>query len=338
MRLPLAALTAAALVLTACGTDEAGSDTGSDAAEQREPLTVLVGFYPYQFVAERVGGDDVEVTNLTAPGAEPHDLELSPQQVASLSTADLVLYSAGFQPAVDEAVEQQAADRSFDVLSAVEVREYEEHSLESDEHADEDDGHGHGEEPDEHADEDGDAAHGEEGHADHSGEDPHVWLDPTRLATIADAVAEQLAELAPDRADAFEERAGELTSELESLDAELQEGLSSCARTEMVTSHDAFGYLADRYGLEQVAISGLSPEDEPSPRRLAEVARFAQEREVTTIFFEELVSPRVAESLAREVGAEAQVLSPLEGPPEDGDYLDAMRTNLDTLRTALDCA
>jgi zinc transport system substrate-binding protein len=304
--LPLFAL--GPLLLTACG-------SGSDGGGASERLDVVVGFYPYQYVAEQVGGDDVAVTNLTAPGAEPHDLELSPQQVADLAEADLVLYSAGFQPAVDEAVEEQAADRAFDVLSAVELREYEEAQAD-----------------------DADPAHGEEGHDDHAGEDPHVWLDPVRMAEVAAAVADELAERAPERADAFRERADALTVELSALDGELEEGLSACARTEMVTSHDAFGYLAERYGLEQVAISGLSPEEDPSPRRLAEVAQFAQERGVTTIFFEELVSPRVAESLAREVGAQAQVLSPLEGPPDDGDYLSAMRTNLAALTAALDCA
>jgi zinc transport system substrate-binding protein len=315
------------LLLAACGgTEDAGAgETAVQEEVSAPPLDVVVGFYPYQFVAERVGGDDVVVSNLTAPGAEPHDLELSPQRVAELSAADLVLYSAGFQPAVDEAVAQQAADSSLDVLGTVEVRSYEERDL----GGAADDGHGH--------DEEDDHGHGEEGH-DHAGEDPHVWLDPTRLATVADAVAARLGEIDPDRAEAFTGRAAELSAELTALDDELRTGLSSCARTEMVTSHDAFGYLADRYGLDQVAISGLSPEDEPSPRRLAEVARYAQEQGVTTIFFEELVSPRVAESLAREVGAEAQVLSPLEAPPEDGDYLDAMRTNLQTLRTALDCA
>ena len=304
------------LTLSACGgTEDAGA--GGD-----DRLDVVVGLYPYEFVAQRVGGDDVAVSNLTDPGVEPHDLELSPQQVAQLGEADLVLYSAGFQPAVDEAVEQQAPDSAFDVLTAVELRSYEEP--------------GHAEEEGEHAEDEGEAAHGEEGH-DHEGEDPHLWLDPTRLSTVADAVAEQLAERAPDRAQEFQGRADELKAELAELDAELEEGLSSCARTDLVTSHDAFGYLADRYGLEQVSISGLSPEDEPSPRRLAEVAQFAQEREVTTIFFEELVSPRVAESLAREVGAQTAVLSPLEGPPDDGDYLDAMRTNLETLRSTLEC-
>ncbi len=300
------ALALTALAAAACG----GSTSAAPAASSGdEPLAVTVGFYPYEFVASRVGGDDVEVTNLTSPGAEPHDLELSPQQVAGLSETDLVVYSRGFQPAVDEAVEQQAQDRALDVLTAVELLEGEE---------------------------------GHEGEEEHEGEeldgDPHVWLDPTRLAAIAGAVADSLSELDPDRAEVFEQRALELSAQLKELDGQMREGLSGCARTEIVTSHDAFGYLAAAYGLEQVSLAGLSPEDEASPKRLAEVATFAKENGVTTVFFEELVSPKVAQSLAREVGAEAKVLSPLEGPPESGDYLSAMRTSLESLRTALGCA
>lgn len=306
--LPLA-LALTALAAAACG----GSTSAAPAASSGdEPLAVTVGFYPYEFVASRVGGDDVVVTNLTSPGAEPHDLELSPQQVAGLSETDLVVYSRGFQPAVDEAVEQQAQDRALDVLTAVELL----------------DGV--------HSEEEGEAAE------EHEGEeldgDPHVWLDPTRLATIAGAVADSLGELDPDRAEVFEQRALELSAELKELDGQMREGLSGCERTEIVTSHDAFGYLAAAYGLEQVSLAGLSPEDEASPKRLAEVATYAKEKGVTTVFFEELVSPKVAQSLAREVGAEAKVLSPLEGPPESGDYLSAMRTNLESLRTALGCA
>ena len=299
MRLVLP-LALTALALSACG------GTGSAApAEGDEPVAVTVGLYPYAFVAERVGGDDVEVTNLTAPGVEPHDLELSPQQVAGLSETDLVLYAKGFQPAVDEAVEQQAADRSLDVLSTVKLRASEE------------------------------AHEGEE----HEGEeaDPHVWLDPARLATIADAVADRLAEIAPDRAEGFEERAQALQQELTALDGELRQGLTGCARRQIVTSHDAYGYLAETYGLEQVSLAGLSPDDEASPKRLAEVATYAKEQGVTTIFFEELVSPKVAQSLAREVGAKAVVLSPLEGAPSSGDYLTAMRANLAVLQEALGC-
>lgn len=301
----LPALLLAPLVLSACG----DQDEAPVAAQER--IEVTAGFYPYEFVAQRVGGDDVSVTNLTSPGGEPHDLELSPRQVAALQETDLVLYSRGFQPAVDEAVEQSVGDRALDVLTVVELR--------AAEHADEG--------PDEHGDD----------HDEEDGADPHVWLDPVRLSAIAGAVADRLGELAPERADAFERRALDLSAELKQLDGELQEGLADCRRTQLVTSHDAFGYLADAYGLEQVPLSGLSPEDEASPKRLAEVARYAKEQGVTTIFFEELVSPKVAESLAREVGATATALNPLEGPPADGDYLTEMRVNLKTLRTALDC-
>ena len=304
LRTATAAL-AVTVLLSACG--GAAEGQGTDGAG--DPLEVSVGFYPYAFVAERVAGPDVDVVNLTKPGGEPHDLELTPQQVAGLSQTDLVVYAKGFQPAVDEAVEQQAADRALDVLTTVELRE--------------------GEAPD-------DEAEGVE-HADESEQDPHVWLDPIRLGTIAGAVADELAALDPARADAFRERAAALQVELGELDEALRTGLSSCARQEIVTSHDAFGYLAGAYGLEQVSLAGLSPDDEASPGRLAEVATYAQENGVTTIFFEETASPRVAESLAREVGAEAVVLSPLEGAPETGDYLSAMRTNLRVLRTALDC-
>lgn len=310
---PLALLTAAA-ALTACGSSTA-APTSSEASSSEltdSRLAVSVGFYPYQFVTERVGGDDVVVTNLTQPGGEPHDLELTPQQVVGLSQADLVVYSRGFQPAVDVTVDQQASDNALDVLTTVELREAGEHGEEDDEHSDDE-------------------------HDDGAG-DPHVWLDPVRLATIAQSVADALAERAPDRAEAFRSRAADLTAELDTLDGALRDGLATCERREIVTSHDAFGYLAGAYGLEQVAINGLSPEQEASPARLAEVAQYAKDNRVTTIFFEELVSPKVAESLAREVGAEATELFPLEGAPETGDYLTAMQANLATLRTALDCA
>ncbi|MCW2678918.1 MAG: zinc transporter substrate-binding protein [Frankiales bacterium] len=288
------------LALTACSASAGG-------AADEDAVQVTAAFYPYAFLVERIGGPDVELTTLTRAGAEPHDLELTPQQVGALGESDLVVYAAGFQPAVDEAVEQQAADQAFDVHEATElVQGYvplEDGELEPEE----------------------------------EGSDPHVWLDPNRYAQVATALAERLGELSPDSAAAFEERAAALTGELEALDAEMKAGLASCERREIVTSHNAFGYLADRYDLEQIAVTGITPEEEPTPRRLADVARLAQQRGVTTVFFEELVSPRTAESLAREVGAKAVVLSPLEGPPETGDYLSAMRTNLATLRTALGC-
>ena len=309
-----AALSACAcLALSACGggsTDAATTSTAgaaSAAPAATEQLQVATAFYPLEFLARRLCGDAATVENLTAPGAEPHDLELTPQQVARLGEADLVVYLAGFQPAVDEAVEQQAEDAGFDVSTVTELQ------------------------PGYVPVEEGEA------HEDEEGLDPHVWLAPLRYADIADAVAERMGSLAPAQATVFTDRAAQLRGELETLDGEFTTGLATCEREQVVTSHNAFGYLASAYGLEQVSITGLTPEEEPSPGRLAQVTRYAEANGVTTIFFEELVSPAVAETLADEVGAEAVELSPLEGAPETGDYFTQMRANLTTLRTALGC-
>lgn len=295
----------------------AGGACGSDDAAGSSSLDVVAGFYPLQFVAERVGGDRVSVTNLASPGVEPHDLELTPTQVADISQADLVLFLNGFQPAVDEAVETNAAEAAVDVAGIVPLIE----ATAPDEHEGED-----GEEAEEHAEEE-------------SGFDLHFWLDPTRLASVATELANTFGARDPNNAAEYTANASALGEELAALDIEYTEGLANCQRREIVVSHAAFGYLADRYDLEQIAITGLSPEEEPSPQRLADVIHEAEEHGATTIFFEVLVNPEVAEVIAEQVGAQTAVLDPIEGLTEGGgsDYLAIMRTNLDTLRAALGC-
>jgi zinc transport system substrate-binding protein len=170
-------------------------------------------------------------------------------------------------------------------------------------------------------------------------DDPHVWLDPLRLGEIADAVAARLAEVDPDKAQTYDDNAAALNEDLERLDEEFSGALKDCERDELVVSHEAFGYLTNRYGLEQVGVAGVDPETEPSPGRLAEVAEFARDNDVTTIFFEEQVSPDIAEVLAEESGATTEVLDPLEFPPDgSSDYFDVMRDNLAAITTALGCA
>jgi zinc transport system substrate-binding protein len=215
-----------------------------------------------------------------------------------------VLYLHGFQPAVDDAVAQEAKKTGFDVSTVTPMRP---------------------------------APAGAED-PDHP--DPHVWLDPVRFAAIGQAVAERLVAADPAHAAEIRDRAAALDRDLAALDEEYQKALTTCARRDIVTSHAAFGYLADRYGLNQIALTGISPDSEPGPGRMAEVADIARERGATTIFFETLVSPKIAESLANEVGAKAEVLDPIEGLAADhgtDDYLSVMRRNLDTLVTALDC-
>ncbi|MFC7329823.1 metal ABC transporter substrate-binding protein [Marinactinospora rubrisoli] len=320
----VAAVCAAGLVTAtaACGGAD-GEDGGQDAA-----VTVVTGVYPLQWLAERVGGDHTEVTNLTEPGAEPHDLELTPRQVGTVSGADIVVYIPGLQPAVDEAVAQQASESALDVAGLVELRTATE-GADGHDHG----GHDHGGE--EHGDEEHGDAHDEAG-----GTDPHVWLDPERMATIAEGLADRMAEADAANADAYHANAEQVAAELDELDAAYRDGLAQCASRDLVTSHTAFGYLADRYDLSQVGISGVDPESEPSPARMAEVADLVEEHDVTTIFTETLASPAVAETIAEETGATTAVLDPLEGitdrSPGD-DYPSVMTANLEALRTALRC-
>ncbi|HLL67524.1 MAG TPA: metal ABC transporter substrate-binding protein [Micromonosporaceae bacterium] len=294
---------------TACGSSSsAGSADGGD-----KPIEVIAGFYPLRFIAERVGGDQVQVTNLTDPGAEPHDLELSPRQVADIGKAGLLIYLAGLQPELDAAVKSEAGDRAFDVATVEALRPAPPGAEEEEEHAGE-----------EHANE---------------GMDPHVWLDPTRFAAIVDALAGRLAAIDAEHAADFRSRAATLRGDLEALDREYTTGLANCQRRDIVTSHAAFGYLAQRYRLEQIPITGINAEGEAGPQQVTAVAELARQRGATTIFFETLVSPKLAETIANEVGAKTDVLDPIEGLKDGSaeDYLSIMRANLGRLRAALGC-
>lgn len=312
----LAAAVVTSLVVASCGSDEpsaGAADTGADG----DRLTVLAAFYPLEFAAERVGGDRVEVGNLTAPGAEPHDLELTPQDVGRISDVDLIVFLEGFQPAVDEAVGTEGGDAAFDVHEDARLDLT---AQENDAQEDE-------------------AGHEDEEAQGHEGTDPHFWLDPLRLADVADAIAERLGEIDADGAEEYQANAAELRSDLEALDGELSDGLSDCAITDLVSSHTAFGYLADRYGFTQVGISGLTTEDEPSSADLARLTDFVTEHGVTTIYSESLASPELAETVATETGATTAVLDPLEGLGDDaaGDYLGVMRANLEVLQAGQSC-
>jgi zinc transport system substrate-binding protein len=303
---------AAAATLLVLGAASACAD-GSSADPAPDGVRIVAAFYPLQFLAEQVGGRHAAVTGLTPPGAEPHDLELRARQVAAIADADVVLYLSGFQPAVDAAVTQQAGPAAFDVATLVPLLDLGAQAHHHDEAA---------------------------GTPEPGGErDPHVWLDPDRLGTTGDALADRLGTVDPPNAADYTAAATELRQRLDELDAAYTGGLASCQRREMVVSHTAFGYLADRYHLEQIAVSGLSPEAEPTPQRIAEVIAEVRAHGATTIFFEPLVSSDIADLVAAETGIRTAVLDPIEGPPAGGgDYFSVMRDNLTALTTALGCA
>jgi len=285
MRIVPVWIAALALIAPGCGA----------ASGAKGRTTVVAAFYPLAYAAEQVGGAKVEVRNLTPPGAEPHDIELTPGDVGRLQQADVVLYlSHGFQPAVEQAV-ASARGKRVDVLAGLGLRR---------------------------------------GVGDETGKsDPHVWLDPVLYARIVRRIGAVLGEPA---------RAAALARRVLALDGDYRRGLAHCARRDFVTSHAAFGYLAARYGLHQIPITGIDPESEPSPQRLRRLIALVRREHVTTVFFERLVSPRLAETVARDAGAKVAVLDPIEGltPAEQshGDtYLTLMRRNLQELRSALVC-
>jgi zinc transport system substrate-binding protein len=273
----------AATVVAGCGGD---SSSNGD--------TIVAAFYPLAFAAEQIGGAGFTVQNLTPPGVEPHDLELSAGDIQTIGRAGVVLYlGSGFQPALEKAIDSTSAN-GVDLLDAVETHEggEKEHDV-----------------------------------------DPHVWLDPIRYSVIAERIGKELDGVA--EAAAFADR-------LKALDLEFRRGLAHCEHDEIVTSHAAFGYLAERYGLKQVAITGLSPEAESTPRDLEQVVGNVRAVGATTVFFETLMSPRLAQTVAREAGVQTAVLNPIEGLTEKeaaagGDYFSVMRENLAALRKALAC-
>lgn len=304
------AASAALLALGALGACSPTAGTGTDGADG---VVVLASFYPLAYVAEQVGGPDVDVRTLTPPGADPHSVELSPRQARDVSSADVVVTLGGFQPAVDEVVEARSPEHVVDMAELPEVA-----------------ARLAGEELEDHEEHDHDH--------DHGGGDPHVWLDPTLLAATAGAVGDALAAADPDHAAEHAERARELADDLAELDTELAEGLADCARDVVVVPHEAFGHLAHRYGLEQVGVAGLDPEAEPSPARVREVREVVEEHDVTTVFLEGVGGSDVTRTLAQDLGLETAVLDPLETQAApDADYRDVMLENLAALRAGLGC-
>ena len=296
-RLALVLISALSLIVAGCG-GEAVRDQGDG------KLQVIASFYPVAEAAGRVAGARAEITNLTPAGTEPHDIELTPDQVDQLQDADLVLYlGGGFQPAIEKVVARR--DRaSVDLLEALPLEK-------------------------------GAAEEGETS-------DPHFWLDPALMERAVERIQSALGDARPgDRAE-IERNAAAYRGELRELDARYKTTLSTCRRRDLVTSHAAFHYLATRYGLSQEPIAGLSPETEPDPKRLAELTDLVRRRNATTVFYETLVSREVAETLARETGTRTAVLNPLEGLTSEQEgkgasYVSVMDENLAALKDALGC-
>ena len=286
----------AGTTLGGCSDEDVNAIQSGAAVPGEADISVVASFYPLAYLAERIGGDAVVVTDLTPPGGHAHDLELSPRQVAAIGKADVVMYLGdSFQPAVDDAVLQESTN-SLDGMEVV----------------------------DDNLLLPGDA---------------HIWLDPMIMADLGDALAEQLSEADPGQAELFESNAQELREELEEINLEYEEALAGCKGETLITSHQAFGYMAQAYGLNQVGVTGINPDAEPSPKRIRELEQTMWESGATTLFFEAQTASATEQKLADALGVGTGHLETLESAPfAADDYVGALRANLEALRSGLECA
>ncbi len=280
------------------------SDSPTPSAKK---ILVVTSFYPLYFLTSRIGADQIELLNLTPSGAEPHDYEPNARDITMLEKSALVIVNgAGLEPWY-EATKKDLQKNKVRVLEAAK---------------------------------DLDRLQVMEGGK--SVTDPHVWLDPVLAAQEVTKITQALSEVDPDHRSIYEANGRRVNDELAVLDQEFSQGLAQCRQKNIITSHQAFGYLAARYQLHQIAIAGISPDSDPTPAELGRIVQFSKAQKVKYIFSEALVSPRLAETLAEEVEAKVLVFDPLEGlTPEDQaagkDYFSIQRDNLRLLRTALEC-
>ncbi len=309
MKILLAFLTSS-LILAGC----------SNAAEDSQPASeslpsIVTGSFAVAWLASSISDGCAVVTDLAPSGGDAHDLELTASQTASILDADLVVPVDGLQPAFD-AVAESKSSGVFDILDLLDP-------LTAEDHADED---GH----EDHADEDG--------HEDHGLLDPHFWLDPKRVSDAAGFLGAEISKLSADCATKVEVTVPAVQAQLEDLTQEFETSLATCSSRTIVVSHEAFGYLADAFNLEQIGVAGLDPEGEPSAARLKEVIDLANSLGVSAVFTESTVNPDVAQTLADALEVGILTLDPLEIASVSKDYISLMQTNLEALRSGLNCS
>ena len=274
---------------------------------QKNKLQIVASFYPLYFLSEQIAGDKADVVNITPAGAEPHDYEPTAQDIAQIENSKLLVLDGTGLEAWGNNIKQNLNPKNTTVLIV---------------------GDGI---IDQKVMEDGQDVI-----------DPHIWLSPPLVKQITDKITQALIQIDPANSNYYQTNANSLKAKLDNLDVEYKQGLSNCAEKNIITSHAAFGYLATTYGLNQVSIAGLSPDAEPSPQQLADITKFAKANNVKFIFFESLVSPKLSDTIANEIGAKTLVLNPIEGLTNDEisqgkNYFTEMQNNLSNLKTALQC-
>ncbi|WP_226680639.1 metal ABC transporter solute-binding protein, Zn/Mn family [Sutcliffiella horikoshii] len=354
-----------------------GCNSDNQASDGNEKLTIYTTIFPLEDFTKKIGGDHVDVKSVFPAGADAHTFEPSTKTMSEMASADAFIYTGvgaeGFADKAKGVLESEdvtivaAGDR-------IDLHNEEEHGHENESHEEEhnhdseDEAHDHEHEEDHDHEHEGEAheedhdheheeeAHEEEAHEeehnheheeeegheehDHTDGDPHVWLDPSLSITLAENIKNALVELKPEAKEDFEANFETLKSDLEKLDSEFKETVDSGKTNKILVSHAAYGYWENRYGLEQISVTGLSPTQEPSQKQLTEIINTAKENEIQYVIFDQNISGQIAEVVKKEIKAEALVLHNLEAATEEDvkneeDYFSLMRQNLETLKKAL---
>lgn len=331
-----------AFIITACGNEDASVEENNESDNENGKLTVYTTAYPLQFFTETIGGDTVNVESILPPGSDAHTFEPTTKEMVEMAEGDLFIYNgAGMESYADkisESIEPEGVS-ILEASSTIDLKEHvhdpgEEQTHEEGEHA-----HGEDEQPQGHDDEGGQGEDSHEGH-NHGEKDPHVWLDPMRAVQLAENIKDQLIEMNPDQKDTYEENFEELESNLSALDESFHERVETKEKSKIIVSHAAYGYWEEAYGIEQIAVSGLSPTNEPSQKDLENIIQLAEEHDLEYVIFEQNITPKISEVIQKEIGAEPlrfHNLSVLtESNMENGeDYFSLMEQNLDVLAQAL---
>ncbi|MDR7079806.1 zinc transport system substrate-binding protein [Neobacillus niacini] len=317
------------LLLTGCGSKEVVK-TGEN--NEKSSLTVYTTIYPLEDFTKKIGGEFVEVKSIYPPNVDAHTYEPSTKEMITIANSDLFIYTGagieGFAEKATEALKKEEVQilKAADGIDLIESSHSDEHHEDDNEHSEEE----------EHAESE---AHEEKGH-DHGDLDPHVWLDPVLSIDLANNIKNSLSELMPEHATEFETNFKQLKNELEKLDQEFKTTIESSKTRNLLVSHAAYGYWEKRYGIETIAITGLSPTQEPTQKELQAIIEESTEHNVHYVIFEQNVSPKIAKIIQEEIGAKSLTLHNLEAVTEENikqkdDYFSIMRKNLETIKTVL---
>ncbi|WP_406945653.1 metal ABC transporter solute-binding protein, Zn/Mn family [Halobacillus sp. SY10] len=339
------------LVVTACGNEETSTEQNKETAnDENGELNVYTTVYPLQFFTEQIGGETVNVQSILPPGSDAHTYEPTTKEMVKMAEADLFIYNGagleGYAKKISESIQPEGVEileAAGDIDLKEHVHNHGEDAQEGEDHAHEEDSHGEDEQANEEdahkTDELANAEDNHEGH-DHGEMDPHVWLDPVRAAQMAEGIKSQLIKMNPEQKELYEENHKELQAKLMDLDQEFHNRVESKTKSKVIVSHAAYGYWEEAYGIEQIAVSGLSPTNEPSQKDLENIVQVAESNDLEYVVFEQNITPKVSEVIQKEIGAEALRFHNLSVLTEDNvdndeDYFTLMEQNLDVLTQAL---